>query len=43
VIAGYLRRVRAAVAEPEQMVVSTGFAQGLSLVLRAAALADLLS
>jgi GntR family transcriptional regulator / MocR family aminotransferase len=35
VIAGYLRRVRAAVAEPEQMIVSTGFAQGLTLVLRA--------
>lgn len=37
VVAGYLRRVRAAAAEPERMVVSTGFAQGLSLVLRALA------
>ncbi|HMD25755.1 MAG TPA: PLP-dependent aminotransferase family protein, partial [Streptosporangiaceae bacterium] len=37
VLAGYLRRVRAAAADPEQMIVSTGFAQGLSLVLRALA------
>ena len=37
VLAGYLRRVRAAAADPGQMVVSTGFAQGLSLVLRALA------
>jgi GntR family transcriptional regulator/MocR family aminotransferase len=35
VIAGYMRRVRAAVAEPERVIVSTGFAQGLSLVVRA--------
>ena len=35
VLAGYLRRVRAAAAEPEQVIVSAGFAQGLSLVLRA--------
>jgi GntR family transcriptional regulator/MocR family aminotransferase len=35
VIAGYARRVRAAAAGPEQVVVSTGFAQGLNLVLRA--------
>ena len=35
VLAGYLRRVRAAAAEPEQVIVSTGFAQGLGLVLRA--------
>jgi GntR family transcriptional regulator / MocR family aminotransferase len=35
VLAGYLRRVRAAAAEPEHVIVSTGFAQGLSLVLRA--------
>jgi GntR family transcriptional regulator / MocR family aminotransferase len=35
VLAGYLRRVRAAAAGPEQVIVSTGFAQGLSLVLRA--------
>jgi GntR family transcriptional regulator / MocR family aminotransferase len=34
VLAGYLRRVRAAVADPERIVVCTGFAQGLSLVLR---------
>ena len=34
VLAGYLRRVRAAAADPGQMIVSTGFAQGLSLVLR---------
>ena len=33
VLAGYLRRVRAAAAEPEQLVICTGFAQGLSLVL----------
>ncbi|GAA4468026.1 PLP-dependent aminotransferase family protein [Phytohabitans houttuyneae] len=35
VLAGYLRRVRAAVAEPADIVVCTGFAQGLGLVLRA--------
>jgi GntR family transcriptional regulator/MocR family aminotransferase len=35
VLAGYLRRVRAAAADPERIVVSTGFAQGLNLVLRA--------
>ena len=35
VLAGYLRRVRAAAADPAHVVVSTGFAQGLSLVLRA--------
>src|SRR5437660_11909718 len=34
VLAGYLRRVRAAAASPAQMIVSTGFAQGISLVLR---------
>jgi GntR family transcriptional regulator / MocR family aminotransferase len=37
VLAGYLRRVRAAAAEPEHVIVSTGFAQGLSLVLQALA------
>ena len=37
VLAGYLRRVRAATAGQEQMIVSTGFAQGLVLVLRALA------
>src|SRR5215467_11679179 len=39
VLAGYLRRVRAAAADPGQMIVSTGFAQGVVLVLRALALA----
>jgi GntR family transcriptional regulator/MocR family aminotransferase len=34
VLAGYLRRVRAAVADPEHIVVCTGFAQGLGLILR---------
>jgi GntR family transcriptional regulator/MocR family aminotransferase len=37
VLAAYLRRVRGAVAQPGQIVVCTGFAQGLSLVLRAVA------
>jgi GntR family transcriptional regulator/MocR family aminotransferase len=37
VLAGYLRRVRAAAADPARMIVSTGFAQGVSLVLRALA------
>jgi GntR family transcriptional regulator/MocR family aminotransferase len=37
VLAAYLRRVRAAAADPEQMIVCTGFAQGLGLVLRALA------
>src|SRR6201994_4934148 len=35
VLAAYLRRVRAAHAVPGQMVVTTGFAQGINLVLRA--------
>jgi len=34
VVAGYLRRVRAAAAGPENLIVCTGFAQGLNLVLR---------
>ncbi|MFD0687670.1 MocR-like pyridoxine biosynthesis transcription factor PdxR [Actinomadura fibrosa] len=34
VLAGYLRRVRAAVAEPDDIVACTGFAQGLNIVLR---------
>jgi GntR family transcriptional regulator/MocR family aminotransferase len=34
VVAGYLRRVRAAAAGPEELIVCTGFAQGLNLVLR---------
>jgi GntR family transcriptional regulator / MocR family aminotransferase len=37
VLAGYLRRVRAAAADPGRMIVSTGFAQGVNLVLRALA------
>jgi GntR family transcriptional regulator/MocR family aminotransferase len=39
VLAAYLRRVRAAAADPERMVVCTGYAQGLGLVLRAVAAA----
>jgi len=35
VLAGYLRRVRAAAADPARMIISTGFAQGINLVLRA--------
>jgi GntR family transcriptional regulator / MocR family aminotransferase len=34
VVAGYLRRVRAAAAGPQELIVCTGFAQGLNLVLR---------
>ena len=34
VAAGYLRRVRAAAADQENLVICTGFAQGLNLVLR---------
>jgi len=34
VLAGYLRRVRAAAASPARMIISTGFAQGINLVLR---------
>jgi GntR family transcriptional regulator / MocR family aminotransferase len=37
VLAAYLRRVRAAAADPDQMVICTGFAQGLGLALRALA------
>src|SRR5580698_891683 len=37
VLAGYLRRVRAAAASPSQLTVCTGFAQGINLVLRALA------
>src|SRR5260370_600102 len=33
-VAGYLRRVRAGAAGPENLIVCTGFAQGLNLVLR---------
>ncbi len=34
VLASYLRRVRGAVADPESIVVCTGFAQGVNLLLR---------
>jgi GntR family transcriptional regulator / MocR family aminotransferase len=34
VLAGYLRRVRGAVVDPEQVVLCSGFAQGINLVLR---------
>jgi len=37
VLAGYLRRVRASAAGPQELVICTGFAQGLGLVLRALA------
>jgi GntR family transcriptional regulator/MocR family aminotransferase len=37
VLAGYLRRVRAADASPDRMIISTGFAQGINLVLSALA------
>ncbi len=42
-LAGYLRRVRAADADPDRVIVSTGFAQGLVLVLRALAQAGVRS
>src|ERR1700759_1583898 len=34
VLAGYLRRVRGAVTDPERIIVCAGFAQGANLVLR---------
>lgn len=37
VVAGYLRRVRGAVADPQLMVITNGFAQGLATVLSALA------
>jgi GntR family transcriptional regulator/MocR family aminotransferase len=37
VLAAYLRRVRGAVADPDRIIVCTGFAQGLNLMLRALA------
>ncbi len=37
VVAGYLRRVRAAAAQPEAIVICNGFTQGLQLVLAALA------
>ena len=41
VLAGYLRRVRAADAHQDQVIVSNGFAQGLILVLRVLAQAGI--
>jgi GntR family transcriptional regulator/MocR family aminotransferase len=41
VLAGYLRRVRGAVAEAERIVISVGFAQGINIVLRSLADAGL--
>jgi GntR family transcriptional regulator / MocR family aminotransferase len=41
VLAGYLRRVRGAVADAEQVVLCSGFAQGINLVLRSLALAGI--
>ncbi|MEU8618110.1 PLP-dependent aminotransferase family protein [Streptomyces sp. NPDC048623] len=37
VMAGYLRRVRAAAADPERIVICSGYAQGLALALSALA------
>ncbi len=37
VLAGYLRRVRGAVVGPEQIVICSGFGQGINLVLRSLA------
>jgi GntR family transcriptional regulator/MocR family aminotransferase len=37
VLAGYLRRVRGAVADAEQIVICVGFGQGINLVLRSLA------
>ena len=37
VLGGYLRRVRAAEADENRLIISTGFAQGIMLVLRALA------
>lgn len=41
VLAGYLRRVRGAAADPANIVVCTGFAQGLNIVLRTLARAGI--
>ena len=41
VLAAYLRRVRGAVAEPDRIIVCTGFSQGLNLMLRALAREDI--
>jgi GntR family transcriptional regulator/MocR family aminotransferase len=40
VLAAYLRRVRGAEAEPERIVICTGFAQGINLLLRTLARSD---
>jgi GntR family transcriptional regulator/MocR family aminotransferase len=40
VLAGYLRRVRGAVAGPERVVICCGFAQGINVVLQAIAERD---
>jgi GntR family transcriptional regulator / MocR family aminotransferase len=37
VLAAYLRRVRGTVADPQRLVICSGFAQGLNLILRALA------
>jgi len=37
ILAAYLRRVRGAVTEPDQLVVCSGFAQGVNLIFRALA------
>jgi GntR family transcriptional regulator/MocR family aminotransferase len=37
VLAGYLRRVRGTVADPDQIVICAGFGQGINLVLRSLA------
>jgi GntR family transcriptional regulator/MocR family aminotransferase len=37
VLAAYLRRVRGALVDPQRIVICTGFAQGITLVLRALA------
>ena len=41
VLAAYMRRVRGAAVRPEQVVVCAGFAQGLNLLLRAAARSEI--
>ena len=37
ILSAYLRRVRGAIADPQDLVICSGFAQGLNLVLRALA------
>lgn len=41
VLAGYLRRVRAAAADPSRMVICNGFAEGLAVTLRVLAAAGI--